>query len=159
MQVVFRKAIIPVEIRKLRGFDRKVFKKADLFSTEEWKEYESYWMIVDGTEVGCCALQRNVDFQEDIRNDGTNPSMKGSLYILTTGILPGFRSRGLGRLLKSWEIAYAKYHGFNRVVTNTRERNTTMTSLNKKFGFKTIRKTPGYYSGPTEATVVMELKV
>ena len=133
--------------------------KADLFSTEEWKEYESYWMIVDGTAVGCCASQQNVDFQEDIRKDEHNPPMKGSLYISTTGILSGFRSRGLGRLLKSWEIAYAKDHGFSRIVANTRERNIKMISLNKKFGFKVIRRTSGYYSGPTDATVVMELRL
>ncbi len=159
MHIEFTKASIPGEIRKLRAFDRRVFKKADLFTSEEWREYESFWMLLNGTRVGCCAFQRNVDFQEDIRKDGRNPPKMGSLYISTTGILPGFLSKGLGQLLKSWEIAYAKNQGFRRIVTNTRERNTKMISLNEKFGFKTIRKTPTYYSDPTEATVVMELRV
>jgi len=159
MHVEFLRAVLPHEIRKLRAFDRKVFPKADLFSAEEWKEYESYWMMVEATAVGCCALQPNVDFQDDIREDEVNPPMKGSLYIASTGILPISQGKGLGQILKCWQVAYAKYHGFNRIVTNTRKRNSRMISLNEKFGFKIIRTTPGYYFEPNDATVVMELKV
>ena len=159
MRVEFKKAIIPDEIRKLRAFDKKVFPKADLFSTNEWKEYESHWMTVDGVAVGCCAFLRNVDFQDDLRDDELNPPMPGSLYISTTGILPDWRGMGLGKLLKSWEIAYAKHSGFNRIVTNARSRNTTMIAINKEFGFKVLRTTPAYYSGPPDATTVMELEL
>ena len=156
METEFRRAVIPDDVRGLRAFDRQVFRKADLFSTEEWKTYESWWMVVQGVSVGCCAFEANVDFQEDIRADGTNPAMKGSLYISTTGILPRFRRSGLGRLFKSWQIAYARFHGFHRIVTNCRKRNTAIVDLNKSFGFRIIRTTPRYYSGPTDATVVME---
>jgi hypothetical protein len=34
-----------------------------------------------------------------------------------------------------------------------------MIVLNRKFGFKVIRTTRGYYYDPVEATVVMELDV
>ena len=66
---------------------------------------------------------------------------------------------GFGQMLKSWEIAYARYHGFARIVTNTRRSNRAMIRLNEKAGFKVVRITPGYYSDPTEATVVMALKL
>ena len=58
-KIEFRKAIIPDEIETLCEFDRKAFhdRPSDIFSPEEWKKYESYWMIVDGTIVGCAALQ------------------------------------------------------------------------------------------------------
>jgi ribosomal protein S18 acetylase RimI-like enzyme len=157
MHVEFRKAVIPDEIPKLRAFDKKVFPKADLFSTREWREYESYWMIVDGTAVGCCAFQPNVDFRED--KDDSNPPLKGSLYVTTTGILPDSQSTGLGRMLKCWQIAYAKYHGFNRIVTNNRKRNAKIISLNREFGFHIVRTTSGYYSDPNDATVVMERRL
>ncbi len=42
------------------------------------------------------------------------------------------------------------------MVTNCRESNAAMISINEKFGFKAIRNTPGYYEDG-EATVVMEL--
>jgi ribosomal protein S18 acetylase RimI-like enzyme len=159
MHVEFKRAVLPDELKRLRAFDRKVFPRADLFTTDEWLEYESYWMIVDGVHVGCSAFQPHVDFQEDISSGSVNARMKGSLYIASTGILPRFHGKGMGQLLKSWQIAYAQHHGYRRIVTNTRKRNRPMISLNQKFGFKEIRTTSGYYSGPRDATVVMELKL
>ena len=116
-------------------------------------------MIIDGQRVGCCAFQPNMDFQEDIRDDEVNPSLKGSLYITTTGILPKLQRAGLGLILKSWQIAYAKRHGFRRIVTNNRRRNSAIIRLDKKFGFRVIRTTPEYYRSPTDSTVVMELRL
>jgi len=156
MKTEFRKAVIPDDVRSLRAFDRQVFRRDDWFGTEDWRTYESWWMVVEGVRVGCCAFEPNVDFQEDVRADGTNPAMKGSLYISTTGILPRVQQSGLGRLFKSWQIAYARFHGFRRIVTNCRRRNTAIVDLNKSFGFRIIRTTPRYYSGPIDATVVLE---
>ena len=159
MRTEFRKAILPREIRSLMAFDRKVFSSSDLFDSKTWKMFESYWMLVDGIKAGCCAFDAHTDFQEDINQDGINPPLKGSLYISTTGILPRFRGMGFGALLKSWEISYARFHGFSRIVTNTRKHNVAMIKLNRKFGFRIIRTTPGYYSDPADATIVMELRL
>jgi ribosomal protein S18 acetylase RimI-like enzyme len=159
VHVEFRKCNPAREISALRSFDRKVFSKGDLFTASEWRQYTSYWMILGGTVIGCCAFEHNVDFQEDLRNDESNQQLEGSLYIASTGILPSHQGKGLGRLLKSWEITYAKYHGFTRIVTNTRKKNRQMISLNRKFGFQIIRETRGYYSNPSDSTVVMELKL
>jgi len=159
MHVEFRKAVIPDEISELLAFDRKVFPKADLFDEEDWMRDDSYWMLVDGAKIGCCAFQANRDFREDIRKDQRNLPRKGSLYITTTGILPSFRSRGFGKLFKVWQITYATFRGFNRIVTNCRMRNATIVGLNQSLGYRFVRATPRYYSGPTDATVVMELKL
>ena len=157
MHMEFRKAILPDELRSLMAFDRKVFPIADLFDAGYWKKCEPYWMLVDGIKVGCCAFEKQVDFQEDISADGVNPRLKGSLYISTTGILPKFQGKGFGSLLKAWQVSYARYHGFTRIVTNSRRRNPRMIALNRKFGFRVVRTTPQYYSGPPDSTVVMEL--
>ncbi len=144
-------------MRSLLAFDRKVFRESDWFGAEYWSICDSYWMLVDNIKVGCCAFQTNVDFQEDLRRDGINPRVKGSLYVGSTGILPKYQGMGFGQLLKCWEIAYARYHGFTRIVTNTRKGNASMIALNRKFAFHTVRTTPRYYRDPTDATVVMEL--
>ena len=157
MRIEFRKAVLPKELRSLQTFDRKVFRKSDWFPADYWRTCECYWLLVEDVKAGCCAFQQHVDFEEDLRQDGLNPSVRGSLYISTTGILPKFQGQGLGRLLKSWQIAYARRHGFRRIVTNTRKRNAPMIALNKKFGFRTVRTAPRYYSDPIDATVVMEL--
>ena len=114
-------------------------------------------MLVDRKKVGCCAFERNVDFRQDLRADGRNPKLGGSLYIATTGILPEVQGQGLGTLLKSWQVAYARHNGFTRIVTNTRKSNRAMIRLNKNLGFKSIRTTANYYAEPAESTVVMEL--
>jgi ribosomal protein S18 acetylase RimI-like enzyme len=97
-----------------------------------------------------------VEFQEDLREDGENAAQAGTVYIQSTGLLREFRGRGLGKRIKAWQIEYAKRNGFRRMVTNCRESNAAMISINEKFGFKAIRNTPGYYEDG-EATVVMEL--
>ena len=157
MHVEFRKAVIPEEVPLLLAFDRKVFPKADLFDHEQWLSGESYWMLVDDVEVGCCAFERNRDFRDDVAK--RNPARKGSLYITTTGILPALQGKGFGRLLKVWQIAYAKLHGYNRIVTNCRMRNAAIIGLNQSLGYRYVRATPHYYRGPDDATVVMELKL
>jgi len=158
MKTEFRRAIVPKEIRSLVIFDHKAFHlyPADWFARDDWEAYEAWWLIIDKTKVGCCAFESHVDFQEDIRKDNKNPRLRGSLYIVTTGILPIFQGRGFGGLLKKWQLTYAQHHGFTRVVTNTRESNGAMVKLNKKFGFTILRTTPNYYEEPREPTVVME---
>ena len=161
MRTEFRKATLPNELRSLIAFDRKVFGAADVFPADYWSECESWWMLIDGVKAGCCAFQRNRDFLEDLEatplKDAREPVLRGSLYIATTGLLPRYQGRGFGPLLKAWQIAWARHHGFNRIVTNTRRRNRRMIDLNTKFGFTIVRTTPRYYAEPTEATVVMEL--
>jgi GNAT superfamily N-acetyltransferase len=157
MKTEFRKAVLPKELGSLVAFDRKVFSEADIFPADYWMECEAWWMLIDGVKTGCCAFQKHRDFQEDLSEDRGNPVLKGSLYIATTGVLPRYQRRGFGPLLKAWQIAWARHHGFTRIVTNTRRRNKRMIDLNKKFGFTIIRTTPRYYAEPTDSTVVMEL--
>jgi ribosomal protein S18 acetylase RimI-like enzyme len=161
MKTEFRKAIVPAEVRSLVIFDRKAFHKypADWFGHYDWKNCEAWWMIVDNRKIGCCAFEPHVDFQEDIREDAANRGLRGSLYIVTTGILPPFQGLGFGRLMKCWQVLYARRHGFTRLITNSRKSNRPMIGLNKKFGFKVIRTTPDYYENPREPTVVMELRL
>jgi ribosomal protein S18 acetylase RimI-like enzyme len=154
MKTEFRKAILPREMGALLAFDRKVFPKPDRFDRAYWSACESHWLMVGKTKVGCCAFEKNVDFHDA---DGNAPARTGSLYISTTGILPRFQNKGFGPLLKAWEIAYARYHGFNRIITNCRKRNARMIALNRQFGFRIVRTIPRYYMEPTDSSVLMEL--
>jgi ribosomal protein S18 acetylase RimI-like enzyme len=149
MKTEFWRAVVPKEIRSLILFDRKTFHQhpSDCFDAEYWKSLEAWWLLVDGRKAGCCGFERHETDQGS------------ALYIVTTGIHPDYRRRGLGALMKSWQISYARTHGFKRVVTNSRRSNRTMIELNKKFGFKIVRTIPGYYHEPTEAAVVMELRL
>jgi ribosomal protein S18 acetylase RimI-like enzyme len=141
MRMQFRRANAVTELRELVRFDRQIFRRADVFPPAYWRSVESYWMIVDGVKVGCCAFEPN----------GV------TLYVASTGVLPDFQGRGLGKRFKRWQIAYARRHGYTRMLAHCRQKNLPMISLNRKVGFRTVAVTPGYYARPTEAAVLMEL--
>jgi ribosomal protein S18 acetylase RimI-like enzyme len=153
MNVEFRRAIIPDEIEALCEFDRIAFEPfpADVFGPEDWAQYESYWMIVDGRRVGCSAFVHDVDYDEQPRPK--------CLYVVSTGVLPELQGQGLGAKQKQWQIEYATRRGFKVIVTNMRQSNSRIIRLNKKFGFTTRELVPGYYRDREEAAVVMELKL
>jgi GNAT superfamily N-acetyltransferase len=155
MHTEFRRVDAQAEIANLLSFDREVFPAADRLDAGYWMELESYWVLIDGVTAGCCAFQQDVDFQEDI--DGVNPPTAGSLLLATAGVLPQFRRSGLGQMILCWEICYARHHGFRRMVGNMRAGNRAIIELTRKLGFHVIRTTPAYYSGPVDATVVIEL--
>ena len=154
MKTEFRKAALPLEIRGLLAFDRTIFPVADRFDSAYWKACESWWLMVGKAKAGCCAFQKDVDFHDDF---GNAPRRKGSLYIASTGIHPRFQNRGFGLLFKAWQIAYARYHGYNRVITHCRKRNARIVALNRRFGFRIVRTIPRYYLEPTDSAVLMEL--
>jgi ribosomal protein S18 acetylase RimI-like enzyme len=151
--IVFKKTVIPDDVEALCDFDRNVFGAypEDLFSPEDWAELESYWMVVDGDTIGCLALKRDVDYDEEPR--------PGCLYIESTGVLPEYQRQGFGARMKEWQIEYAREHGFGFIVTNARQSNNSSIGLNQKFGFRTREVIPDYYSDPDEPAVVMELEV
>ena len=153
INIEFRRTILPDEVEALCDFDRQVFGAYpdDLFSPEDWAELESYWAIINGKTIGCIALKRNVDYDEEPR--------QGSLYIESTGVLPEYQRQGLGAKMKRWQIEYAKKHGFGITVTNARQSNAASIALNTQFGFRTREIVPQYYSDPDESAVVMELEI
>jgi len=151
VNIEFRRVALPGELNDLLDFDRLIFGAfpSDLFGPEDWKGYESYWMLVDGIRVGCTAFQPDVDYDWEPR--------PGSLYIVSTGVLPEFQGQGLGRSQKEWQIEYARRHDFSAIVTNMRRSNTRIIQLNKSLGFKVRGLHDGYYQNPEEAAIVMEL--
>ena len=157
MNTEFRKANVREELRSLMIFDRKVFPRSDVFSAGQWRNCKPYWLLIQGRKAGCCAFEEHVDLTDDQTEDQPPSPAVGTLSIATTGILPAYRGKGLGSLMKAWQIAYAKHQGFNRIVTNMRESNLAMRRLNERYGFQPLRVTEHYYADPDEPTVVMEL--
>ncbi len=146
MKLEFLAVDVEKELRRLREFDKKLFSKGDLFPAAFWRECEVWWMLVDGKRVGCCAMQPEVDAD-------------GALAITSTGILAEWQGMGLGRVMKAWQVAYARRHGYQKIVTTSRAGNSPMIQLNKSFGFRVVRKIPRYYCDPEETGVEMELKL
>jgi ribosomal protein S18 acetylase RimI-like enzyme len=157
MRIEFRKARIPAEIKALVRFDKRVF-GADCFADEMWASCEAWWMTLGGRRIGCCAFEMDADFEGDERKGGPRRRV-GSLYIASTGIVAEFRGCGLGKVMKAWQVAYARRLGYRRIVTNSRKSNEAMIALNRQFGFRKVRTVAGYYDEPKEGAVVMELVI
>jgi len=153
MNIEFKKAILPADLADLCAMDKRIFGKypGDLFTPEMWQEQEVYWMICDGKNIGCSSFLHHSD------HDGT--LQPGSLHIMTTGILPELQGRGFGEKQKTWQIEYARLHGFSRIITNTRQSNYRMIALNEKLGFKQILVVQDFYEEPAEPAIVMELQL
>jgi GNAT superfamily N-acetyltransferase len=151
MDIKFQRVILPDELPDLLDFDRRTFGAFpdDLFEPEDWSGCESFWMFVDGIKVGCSALQRNVDYDQESRS--------GYIYIASTGVLPEFQSKGFGRKQKEWQIEYARQLGFAVIVTNMRQSNTRIIRLNQSLGFRCRGLDAEYYHCPDEPAIVMEL--
>ena len=122
MELTFQRAEVEKELRRLRDFDRRGFPAGDLFPSSYWRECEVWWLVAEGKRVGCCAFQ-----WEDRR-----------LAIASTGILPAWQGLGLGRVMKAWQISYARRNGAVRIVTETRASNERMIRLNRSFGFRIV---------------------
>jgi ribosomal protein S18 acetylase RimI-like enzyme len=144
MEVAFQRADVEAELRRLRDFDRKVFPAADVFPSSFWRECEVYWLLADGRRVGCCAFQEEGD---------------RLLAITTSGILPAWQGLGLGRLMKAWQVAFARRHGYRQIATECRAGNARMIRLNQSFGFQVTETMPAHYLDPEEDGVRMELRL
>jgi GNAT superfamily N-acetyltransferase len=151
--ITFERVTVPRELPDLIEFDKKIFHAfaSDIFTKEDWLEFESHWMVVDGKKIGCSAFKANFDYDDSPR--------QGCLFIATTGILPEMQGHGLGRMQKRWQIDYALQNGFEMIATNMRQSNHKIIGLNNELGFQIRKLDRGYYSKPREAAVVMDLKL
>ncbi len=151
--IEFRQVRLPDELETLHQIDQRIFAEypGDLFSPEDWLEFDSYWMIEAGQIVGCSAFQPHVDFDFTPR--------PGCIQIVSTGIVPEHRGRGLGRKQKAWQIEFARTRGFRVIVTNMRLGNERIIRLNEELGFQRRLISPGYYIDPPEDALVMEIRL
>ena len=79
--------------------------------------------------VGACSLRRD---SED------------TLRIGLTGVLPAYRRRGIGRLLKLRAHAWARAHGFREIHTSVTKANAAMLALNDALGYPIVGSWGGY---------------
>lgn len=154
MHIEIRPAKLPQSLPLLMKLDRSIFPPKEKISKKVWSHCDNHIFFYSKKPIGAIAFMKHHDIIKDGHQTIPRP---GSLCIISTGILPKFRNKGFGKLLKAWEVAYAKDNGFHTVVSGTRKSNSRMIQLNKKFGFQITKTIPDYYQAPQEPAVVMKL--
>lgn len=132
------------------------FHKVDHSVPSYFRQYglRSFWLIQKRKRIGACCVKHHATFSTD--KYAFSKRAYGTLYITSTAVLPQFRQHGFGAVLKAWQIAYARTHGFTKIVTNIRVSNTASIRLNLKFGFTIVDQFEKCYPDGENA-VIMEL--
>ena len=77
--------------------------------------------------------------------------------VMTMGVLPDFRGRGLGRALMDALLELARQRGSERVFLEVRASNTPAITLYEQSGFERVGVTKAYFRNPREDAVNMRL--
>jgi GNAT superfamily N-acetyltransferase len=104
---------------------------------------DAFWVVRDGDAyVGLSFMQPDAE--------------PGTLHQELTGTLPAYRGMGLAKVLKMLTIAYARRHGYAKIVTWVEDMNHGMVAINLAYGF--VRE-PGLVllDRPVAAAVALEL--
>jgi len=91
---------------------------------------DAHFIALDGARyVGVCSLRREGD---------------DTLRIGLTGVLPAYRRRGIGRLLKLRAHEWARAHGAREIHTTTTKANAAILALNDALGYPIVGSVGGY---------------
>jgi GNAT superfamily N-acetyltransferase len=91
---------------------------------------DAYFVALDGARyVGVSSVRR---------------AAPDTLRSWITGVLPAYRRRGIGRLLKLRVHAWALAHGFREIHTNTTRADPAMLALNDTLGYPIVASWGGY---------------
>jgi GNAT superfamily N-acetyltransferase len=91
---------------------------------------EAHFIALDGARyVGVSSARR----------DGED-----TLRVGMTGVLPAYRRRGIGRLLKLRVHAWGRAHGFTEIHTQTTKASTALLALNDSLGYPIVGSWGGY---------------
>jgi len=155
MHVEIKKIDLEKEVGRLVEIEAQIFSSADRLREEAFEGTECYWMVVDDVIAGCTSLRHNYI----VSAEHGLVRCEGSIYIVSTAILPEFQGRGLGNQLKEWQVSYAKAKCFARITTTCRASNLRIIKLNEKFGFKASGIIPNCYHDPEESGTIMKLEL
>ena len=91
---------------------------------------DAYFVALDGARfVGASSALRDGD---------------DTLRMSLTGVLPAYRRRGIGRLLKLRVHAWARAHGISEIHTTTTKADLAMLALNDALGYPIVASWGGY---------------
>ncbi len=81
------------------------------------------------------------------------------MHVLNLAVRPGWRGRGLGRMLLAHSLEAARAQGATLVSLEVRASNTVAINLYRSVGFRPVGVRPRYYSPEQEDALLMQLEL
>ena len=113
----------------LQAFNDMALDRPMVVTREQWERDWLEWpegtflALAGGQIVGTAGLQRDVDVPERAEN-------------ALTGVLRGWRGRGIATALKKTSLSFAAANGIREVYTWTQQGNADMRRLNERLGYR-----------------------
>ncbi len=158
MEFAIKKAGVK-DARALAAMDRRCFPNKEDHSPPSYFKtpgMRSFWITYGSRRIGAMSLMHHRTYSVDQYTFAEH--CHGSLYLTSTGITVANQRKGIGAILKAWQIAYARRLRFGKIVTHARVSNIASINLNVKFGFTAVGLLRKYY-GETEDAVLLEFLV
>lgn len=121
----------------------------EIFGADAWSralvrgELDSPWSHYIGLFIG----------EQMVAYGGVKGDVEGDL--MTMGVKPSMRGRGLGRILLKSLIDVARQEGFQELFLEVRASNLPARHLYTEEGFQELGEIPAYYRNPVEDAVTM----
>ncbi|MDQ1692069.1 MAG: [ribosomal protein S18]-alanine N-acetyltransferase [Pseudonocardiales bacterium] len=129
-----------------------------LFGAESWSR-RSYLDELADTELRTYLVAESVDAdgRTELLGDAGLMTIGGTAQILTVGVLPGARRRGVGRLLVRALVAEARRRKAEEVLLEVRIDNEPARFLYEAEGFEALGTRRGYYEQGRVDALTMRL--
>lgn len=151
----------PEQAKQLVALDKQIFPEGDIISAEDYENQQctNFFILTDGHPVGSYGYMLNTgvwSYYEPLP-----PSVPGTTFILTIGVLPNMRGIGIGQRAMEEIIKSAKAAEQRLILSTCREVTTPQSVvLHRKAGFKTEYVLPNFYPEPNqEDAIVYKLKL
>lgn len=145
-------------LRPMRAADLDVLLPYErtMFGSEAWSR-ESYLDELADTELRCYLVAESADGV--LLGSGGLMTIGETAQIVTVGVLPAARRRGLGRTLVRALIAEARRRGASEVLLEVREDNEAARRLYEGEGFTNLGRRRGYYDRGQVDAVTMRYAI
>ncbi|MCW2539581.1 MAG: ribosomal-protein-alanine acetyltransferase [Frankiales bacterium] len=123
-----------------------------MFGSEAWSKL-SYIEELADQDYRCYLVAEDADGQ--VLGDGGLMTIDGTAQIMTVGVVPLARRRGIGRLLVRGLVSEAVKRRAREVLLEVRDDNDAARTLYESEGFEVIGTRRGYYEhGRVDALVM-----
>jgi ribosomal protein S18 acetylase RimI-like enzyme len=141
-------------LERILCFERLLFPEHPLLDPEFWRQDSIHVHAIEanGTMVGYLAVE--LDAEPGDTEDSDSVHAEGSIYVITIGIVPEMRRKGIGYAARLWMGHRAPFlQDGKRIISTVRTSNLAAQRMNQKVGSTLLGPSPTFYADGEDALV------